>query len=208
MRPSITDYGYRAANATWDNGYLVAPALRLLQSAHPPPASVFELGCGNGHFSGLMLAKGFTVTAVDPSPTGLAQARMHHPDAVFAEACVEDDLPGRFGEFSAVVSLEVIEHCYSAKVFTHQLHALLQHGGTAIVSTPYHGYWKYLALALCGRMGRHADPLWEGGHIKFFTEGHLRQLFTASGFTEVRTYRVGRWLGAFAKSIIVVATRA
>ena len=207
MSVTITDYGYRSDDATWDNGYLVNPALRLLLTALAPPATVFELGCGNGHFSGLTQATGYRVTAVDPSSSGVAQAQARHPDGIFAEARVEDDLPGRFGRFSAVVSLEVIEHCYSAQVFARQLHALLQPGGTAIVSTPYHGYWKYLALALSGRLGRHMDPLWEGGHIKFFTEVHLRRLFAASGFEDIRTYRAGRWLPAFAKSIIVVARR-
>ena len=38
-----------------------------------------------------------------------------------------------------------------------------------MLSTPYHGYLKNLALAVSGRMDRHFTALHVGGHIKFFS---------------------------------------
>ena len=37
-----------------------------------------------------------------------------------------------------------------------------------ILSKPCHSYWKKLALAIVGRWDARLNPLWDGGHIKFF----------------------------------------
>ncbi|MFN3682011.1 MAG: hypothetical protein ACK4VP_08235, partial [Nitrospira sp.] len=79
-------------------------------------------------------------------------------------------------------------------------------GGVAIVSTPYHGYWKNLALALSGKMDAHFTALWDHGHIKFWSIRTLRQLLQEAGFSEIRFLRVGR-IPPLAKSMIAVAYR-
>jgi hypothetical protein len=65
-------------------------------------------------------------------------------------------------------------------------------GGTAIVSTPYHGYWKNLALAVTGRMDAHFTALWDHGHIKFWSIATLGELLREAGFVDIRFERVGQ----------------
>jgi 2-polyprenyl-6-hydroxyphenyl methylase/3-demethylubiquinone-9 3-methyltransferase len=78
-------------------------------------------------------------------------------------------------------------------------------GALAIVSTPYHGYWKNLALSLVpGAWDRHHDPLWDHGHIKFWSRRTLRALLIRAGFNAVRFERLGR-IPTLAKSMIAVA---
>jgi len=79
-------------------------------------------------------------------------------------------------------------------------------GGTAIVSTPYHGYWKNLALAVTGRMDAHFTALWDHGHIKFWSIATLGELLREAGFVDIRFERLGR-VPALAKSMIAVAKR-
>ena len=90
---------------------------------------------------------------------------------------------------------------YAATLF-----ALLEPGGTAIVSTPYHGYWKNLALALSGKMDAHFTALWDYGHIKFWSVATLTRLLAEAGFVDIRFQRVGR-IPALAKSMIAIARR-
>lgn len=105
-----------------------------------------------------------------------------------------------------VVSLEVVEHVFDPKLFARNLFALVAPGGCAVVSTPYHGYLKNLALAVTGRMDRHFTALWDGGHIKFWSIETLGRLLRDAGFKTVRFVRVGR-IPPLARSMIAVAEK-
>jgi hypothetical protein len=77
----------------------------------------------------------------------------------------------------------------------------------AIVSTPYHGYWKNLALSLVpGAWDRHHHPLQDDGHIKFWSIPTLRMLLSKAGFQQTSFRRVGR-LGPLAKSMVAIAIK-
>jgi 2-polyprenyl-6-hydroxyphenyl methylase/3-demethylubiquinone-9 3-methyltransferase len=114
-----------------------------------------------------------------------------------------DDLPSIFGRFPIVISLEVIEHCFYPRKLVSNFFDLLSDDGLGILTTPYHGYWKNLAMSLRGRWDAHFSPLWDHGHIKFFSEATLRQLLREVGFRQIHFIRVGR-VGPFAKSIVAV----
>ena len=74
------------------------------------------------------------------------------------------------------------------------------------MSTPYHGYFKNLALAIAGKLDGHLTVLWDGGHIKFFTPGSLRVLLRRAGFSDIHFHFAGRlpWLW---KSMIAIARK-
>jgi 2-polyprenyl-6-hydroxyphenyl methylase/3-demethylubiquinone-9 3-methyltransferase len=199
------DYGYTHGAATW-NDRALWDVVRSELAAVGSSARVFELGCGNGVMAARMAALGYAVTAVDPSESGIEVARRTHPGVDFHVGSAEDDLAARFGRFPVLVSIEVIEHCYSPARFAAVAQDLLEPNGLAIVSTPYHGYLKNLAIALSGRMDAHFGALWEGGHIKFFSIATLSALFEQCGFGELRVRRVGR-IPPLAKSMILIAKR-
>lgn len=163
-----------------------------------------DLGCGGGATAAMVAELGYSVTAVDPSKTGIRVATAAYPAVRFAERSAYDDLSSEFGEFDAVISLEVIEHCYWPRLFAKTILSLLRPGGLAIISTPFHGYWKNLALAIAGKFDTHWSPLWDGGHIKFWSEKTLHALLDEVGLVDVEFQRVGR-IPPLAKSMIATA---
>jgi 2-polyprenyl-6-hydroxyphenyl methylase/3-demethylubiquinone-9 3-methyltransferase len=201
-------YRYDDAHPTWANHYLW-PVVRAEAGKIYTGGGrrALDLGCGNGATSDMLASLGFETIGVDTSETGICQARGKYQRCRFEVASVYDDLAKRFGHFPLVVSLEVIEHLYDPRSFARVLHNLLEPGGIAIISTPYHGYFKNVALALSGRLDPHFTVLWDGGHIKFFSIATLRELLTEVGFEDIRFVRVGR-IPPLAKSIVAVARRA
>lgn len=174
--------------------------------------SVCDLGCGPGYLAAKIGQRGHRVVGLDASAPYLEVARHHYSSenvtfrrAVFgvdAGRPAEDE-----GPFDLVVSSDVIEHLYGPADLVETAVRLLRPGGVLIVGTPYHGYWKNLALALLGRWDEHHGVHWEGGHIKFFSVRTLTHLVTRSGFTDVRFHYYGRapWLW---KNMVCVARKA
>lgn len=197
----ISEYHYDRAGVGHTHSYLMPVVQRILSSIEVAP-KIFELGCGNGSTAAYLAANGYNIVGVDPSESGIAVARQHYPTCLFEVASTDDDVAGRFGAFDVVLSLEVIEHVYSPKRYVEVVNQLLVAGGRAIISTPYHGYIKNLALALSGKMDAHFTALWEGGHIKFWSIPTIRKLFEDHGFELISAHRVGR-VPQLAKSMIL-----
>lgn len=198
-------YQWGGAGHTGAHGYLL-PALHEIMQGWRGERRCFDLGCGNGSVAAAVAAWGWDVTAVDPSDDGVVQAKQAHPDLNVSQAEGGPELVERFGRFPVVYSLEVVEHVYAPRTFAKTLYDLTEPGGLTIVSTPYHGYWKNLALAVTGRMDAHFTALWDHGHIKFWSLDTLRRLLTEAGFESIEFRRVGR-LPPLAKSMIAIARR-
>jgi 2-polyprenyl-6-hydroxyphenyl methylase/3-demethylubiquinone-9 3-methyltransferase len=199
---------YDDAEVNGSHGYLVPAVLDVLEAAARDGASrrLLDLGCGNGSATAFLAEKDFAVVGVDPSEQGIAIAQSRHPDLTFVQASCYEDLSARFGRFPFVVSMEVIEHLYWPRLLLKSAYDLLEPGGRLVLTTPYHGYLKNLALALTGQMDRHFDVTTDDGHIKFFSEQTLRELVQEAGFRSAEFRFVGR-IPAFAKSMLLIATR-
>lgn len=108
------------------------------------------------------------------------------PERFALQDLTTDDLPeSLIGlKFDTIISTEVIEHLYDPRRFIAFCKKVLlkNGGGELILSTPYHGYIKNLMLALVGKWDQHADPLWDGGHIKLWSRKTLSILLTEQGF--------------------------
>jgi 2-polyprenyl-3-methyl-5-hydroxy-6-metoxy-1,4-benzoquinol methylase len=199
------EYSYHEASAGWAHGYLVQPVLAEVDRIKPRRA--FEIGAGTGYVASLLAKRGIEVTAIEPSRSGVEIARRHYPDVKMNDGSVYDDLAPVYGQFPLVISLEVVEHLMHPRLFAKAIFNLLEPSGTAIISTPYHGYWKNLALALSGKMDNHFTALWDGGHIKFWSITTLTSLLEEAGLRVERVVRVGR-IPSLAKSMIVIARKA
>lgn len=205
---SSSEYQYFESEIGGHHSYLAPTVLKALGSRRWPESErrVFELGCGNGSFADILRDHGYTVTAVDTSSSGIAVAKKNYPGIAFSTASAYDALAEMFGQFGAVVSLEVIEHLFEPRRFAKAVFDLLEPDGVAVISTPYHGYLKNVALAVAGRMDTHYSALWDHGHIKFWSIATLGSLLTEAGFDDISFHRVGR-IPALAKSMIAVARR-
>jgi 2-polyprenyl-3-methyl-5-hydroxy-6-metoxy-1,4-benzoquinol methylase len=205
MAEGIEDYGYHLAGLECSHGYLLPKVIEILKGRKYQGASrIFELGCGNGSVANELHKLGFEVQGIDSSESGIRVAREHYPHLKLDVGSAYDDLAGKYGKFPFVLSLEVVEHLYFPRKFAKTTYDLLEHGGTVIISTPYHGYWKNLALALTGKMDAHFTALWDGGHIKFWSVNTITTLLKEAGFYGIQVHRVGR-IPVLAKSMIVVA---
>ncbi len=206
----ISGYRYHDQRQSCAHGYLL-PAVRselagFFGRRGNDDMRIFDLGCGNGSVAALLAGEGYEVSGVDPSTDGIAQARAAYPHLRLETGSAYEDLVGRFGRFPAVISLEVVEHVYAPRDFAHTLFDLVEPGGIALVSTPYHGYWKNLALALTDKFDNHFTALWDHGHIKFWSRRTLRLLLQEAGFQVQCFLRVGR-VPILAKSMIAIARK-
>jgi 2-polyprenyl-6-hydroxyphenyl methylase/3-demethylubiquinone-9 3-methyltransferase len=204
----ISGYIYENGEQNASHEYLLPAVLEIIASLRIGPADprLFELGCGNGAVAETLTHRGYRIVGVDPSEQGITHAKTRYPHLDIHLGSAYEDLAVKYGRFPVVLSLEVVEHLYAPRLFAHTLFDLVEPGGTAVVSTPYHGYWKNLALALSGRLDRHFTALWDHGHIKFWSIPTLTQLLREAGFGPITVHRVGR-MPALAKSMIAVARK-
>jgi 2-polyprenyl-3-methyl-5-hydroxy-6-metoxy-1,4-benzoquinol methylase len=196
-------YSYHATAAAHTASYLLPEVERLL--VEHDARRIFEIGCGNGANARSLSAR-YSIVGVEPSATGVAIAEKQSTNVRIETGSGYDDLKSRFGMFDTVLSLEVIEHLYDPRLFLKRAWDLLEPNGTLILSTPYHGYLKNLALALTGKMDAHFTSLWDGGHIKFFSERTISALLQEQGFRPCAIRKCGR-VPALAKSMIVVSKK-
>ncbi len=143
---------------------------------------------------------------MDPSSEGISAANEMYPNLKLKEGSAYDDLVSLYGRFPVALSLEVVEHVYALREYARTLFNLVEPGGTAIISTPYHGYLKNLAMAVTGKMDAHFTALWDHGHIKFWSVQTLTALLKEASFGHIRFVRVGR-IPPLPKSIIAIAQK-
>lgn len=197
---------YEDAHASCHCAYLWPSVTKVIRDHAGPDRRIFDLGCGNGAISQMLHDLGFDVTGVDSSETGIAVANQTYPKLKLAVGSAYDDLAARFGTFPLVVSLEVIEHCTDARQFARTFYDLMVPDGIGVLSTPYHGYLKNLALSLLNKWDSHHDPFWEGGHVKLFSRHTLKRLLAEAGFRQIEILRIGR-VPSFAKSMLAVVRK-
>ena len=175
------DYAYNSVEESHMHRYFVPPILRRLEGKGR--LRVLDLGCGNGALCKRLHDAGCDVTGVDVSEPGIAVARAAYPAIRFESMGVYDEPPLDLIEaFDVVVSTEVVEHLYAPRALPRLIKRVLKPGGTAIVTTPYHGYLKNLALSVMNKWDPHHDVFWDHGHIKFWSRTTLQKLFTDEGF--------------------------
>lgn len=207
---SLTDYSWGDAQHTSAHAYVLPALDRVLKDfgAEIPGERVLDLGCGNGAVTGWLAARSDLgdVVGVDPSAQGLKQARSAHPALRFYRASAYDPLHRELGTFSLAVSLEVVEHVYDPATYAGTLYDVLEPGGIAVLSTPYHGWLKNVLIAVLGKFDEHVDPLRLHGHIKFWSVSTLSRLLEDAGFDFLDVRFAGR-IRPVAKSMLVVARR-
>jgi 2-polyprenyl-3-methyl-5-hydroxy-6-metoxy-1,4-benzoquinol methylase len=162
---------------------------------------ILDVGCGNGFWAQKVKSLGADVIGIDGSTKGIALARELRKGIRFEQMLAIDTVLEDLGEepFDAVLSVEVVEHVFDPRGFVKACAGALKPGGTLVLTTPYHGYLKNVALSVAGKWDFHHNPLWDGGHIKFWSRNTLGKLLTEMGFVDLRFGGFGRmpylWMG-------------
>src|SRR5208283_2657366 len=171
---------------------------------------ICDLGCGNGYLAERLGLLGYSVIGVDASESGIAIANSRSCGNIgflcnMFDSVLIEKLKDR--EVDLVTSLDVIEHLYHPSDILNVAHSVLKTGGRLILTTPYHGYLKNLALSILDKWDAHHGVHWDGGHIKFFSVQTLKQLVEDNGFVVQGFLFLGRapWLW---KSMICLAKKA
>jgi 2-polyprenyl-3-methyl-5-hydroxy-6-metoxy-1,4-benzoquinol methylase len=193
MSSEYKDYGFPDALPSHMHRHFMPPLMRFAGEKQGK-LRVLDIGCGNGYLAGCFHQQGHYAVGIDLSEQGIAMARKTYPDARFevlgATEHVLDDLQEK--PFDVIVSTEVIEHLYAPRAFVDGCMKALNPGGRLILTTPYHGYLKNLVLSIMGKWDQHADPLWDGGHIKLWSKASLTTLLQERGFQNVQFAGAGR----------------
>ena len=186
-------YGWKSAETLPDHAYTLPAIKNLLPEGK---LTILDVGCGNGFIASHLGAMGHTLIAIDAAEDGIEIARAAYPDIRFEVHSAYDDLRDVVVGVDVVVSSEVIEHLYHPKLFLENVFKALRPGGNIILTTPYHGYLKNLALSLFNHWDKHHTVDREGGHIKFFSVNTLAGMLSACGFTDFIFNNAGRvrWL--------------
>jgi 2-polyprenyl-6-hydroxyphenyl methylase/3-demethylubiquinone-9 3-methyltransferase len=188
---NVDPYPYAGQALTWDHTLVFPSIQRFLCGSS---GNLLDLGCGNGAILAEVCSNGWRLFGADFSRSAILHANARRIDAQFTLVDATADLTAVYepASFDAIISVEVVEHLYDPRAFAANILKLLKPGGRVLLTTPYHGYLKNLAIALSGRFDRHVSPLWNGGHIKFWSRTTMTQLLTESGFTNVRFEGLGR----------------
>lgn len=154
---------------------------------------VLDLGSGNGAFSGMLKSAGFDVTGLEHSQSGVATAQRRFPDIRFERYDIAAPLPEQHHHaYDAVISVEVLEHLLLPRRLLEAATLALRPGGMIVLTTPYHGYLKNLAIALMNGFDKHWHPLRDFGHVKFFSRATLLALLNEFGLERIEYGTVGR----------------
>lgn len=166
---------------------------------------VLDIGCGNGEFCTFLDRLGFKVVGVDESHEGIKIAQETSPHVKFIEKSIyELDETDFDGKFDIITSVEVIEHLAFPNKLLKKAKMLLKPEGYLILTTPYHGYVKNLALSILNRWDDHFAIDWFFGHLRFFSVRSLTKILKKEGFINCKFFFTGRFY-PISKSMISVS---
>lgn len=128
-RPSVV------RSLSWGLEYLCYTGAAVAEAARLRPASVLDVGCGDGAFLAMLRDAGLgNLLGIDLVPAALRHARAFVPEARFEERDVRE-LPETF---ELVTAIEVLEHIDDELMprFTRALQERVNPGGHLIVCVP------------------------------------------------------------------------
>ena len=165
---------------------------------------ILDAGCGGGFFTHAIQKAGYETVGMDISCNAIAQARQMYKDIDFVCNTLDAPWPFENGSFDVIFTTEVIEHVLGLHEMLSEMNRVLKVGGWMILTTPYHGLLKNLAITLFA-FDRHFNNI-KGGHIHFFTKKSLKKLLNQFGFEIIDTKYIGR-VRPIAKSIWLTAKK-
>jgi SAM-dependent methyltransferase len=160
----------------------------LLLAEARPGERVLDLGCGAGRFVAALRQHGAEPVGVEIATAALERARANAPGADLRLAEADGPLPLEDGSVDLVWCSEVLEHIADTAHVLSEIRRVLRTGSRLLVTTPYHGRLRNLAITLV-RFEAHFDPL--GQHLRFYTRRSLRGTLEAFAFDDVRLSTFG-----------------
>jgi methionine biosynthesis protein MetW len=157
---------------------------------------VLDLGCASGALGAALRARGAQVVGIERDAAYAARARERLDDVI--EADLETLDPAQLGTFDVLIAGDVLEHLADPWTVLRRFAALLEPGGTAVVSLPNVRHWETVfAIAVQGRFPRRNEGVFDATHLRWFTLHDAWSLVEQAGLTvesverRIRYRRVG-----------------
>lgn len=145
--------------------------LKALMGLRPPPATLLEVGCSDGTFSGLASRAGFQVSGIDPSAANLVHARRAYPDIEFFEGFIETFESDR--RFDVICHFYALEYSFDPLRFLTAARKLLNPDGLMLLEVPDAGTFSKLPFA---------NSLFTHQDVTIFTAATLESMLMRAGF--------------------------
>jgi SAM-dependent methyltransferase len=146
--------------------------------ASMPTGKLLDVGCGRGDIGSAFIARGWTVSGIEPSEDACIAARERNINA-FAGTLEEAPFPRE--HFDAILFQHSLEHVAVPQEDIHRALELLCPGGVLIVSVPNFGSWQRRRFQADWR---HLDV---PRHRTHFSSSGLQQLLVGAGFAQTET---------------------
>ncbi len=174
----------------------------------PPEARVLDYGCGEGVLLASLSRQGnihAESCGVDIAENAIRKASARFPELKFSCTSRNGTVPFPDESYDAIVASEVIEHIFDADGLFKEFRRLLRPCGRLLLSCPYHGFLKDLAILLSGKMDKHYhDP--RSSHIRYYSPATLRAVHEKHGLRLIKQNGVGR-VPFLWNSMVTVATK-
>lgn len=147
---------------------------------------VLDVGCGSGSLTDVLVARVGTghVSAIDPSPSFVDVVRAKHPTMDVRQSSAES-LPFADAYFDAVLAQLVVHFMTDPVQGIAEMARTTRPGGVVAASVWDHAGGKG-PLATFWSAVRSIDPAApDESHLPGVREGHLAELFTAAGLSQV-----------------------
>ncbi len=144
---------------------------------------VLDLGCASGALGAALKARGTVeVVGVEADAAYAAEAARRLDRVVQAD--LETLEPDALGTFDCLVAADVLEHLVDPWGVLRRFAALVEPGGTVVVSLPNVRSWEtFWQLARHGRWPRRSVGLFDATHLRWFTLADAHDLLTQAGLT-------------------------
>jgi 2-polyprenyl-3-methyl-5-hydroxy-6-metoxy-1,4-benzoquinol methylase len=140
-------------------------------------SSVLDVGCGEGHLSVRLAARGLTVQGCDPDPDVVAQANQRLAAMALPQTCFVasiDELANSQLAADLVVCCEVLEHVHSPQSALQHLISLSR--SHLLLSVPREPIWRALNIT----RGAYLSDLGNTpGHVNHWSSGGFINMIAA-----------------------------
>jgi methionine biosynthesis protein MetW len=148
---------------------------------------ILDLGCASGELgAALKRRQGAEVVGIEIDPAYARDAAQRLDRAICATA--EEGLAdSSLGRFDCIIAADVLEHLVDPWDVLRRAAALLEPGGTAVVSLPNVRYLlTFWRLIRGGRWPREPAGPFDATHLRWFTPLDARELLAQAGLTVER----------------------
>ncbi len=182
----------------WWQGFLARRRTPLAALRGREPGRGLDVGAGRGDIAADLAARGWRMTAIEPSPAAAATMRRRGIDAregILGTVELEQ------GDYDFVLFQHSLEHTTEPLADLRRAHAALKTGGLVLVSVPNFGSWQRRLFN--GRWFQLDLPR----HRVHFAGATLERALRAAGFEQVVLERSSSAVGLPASLQYVVAGR-